>query len=583
MWGGEGNDGIFGGDGNDWGSGGDGNDHLTGAAGDDFLYGDDDDDHLEGGDGHDKLIGGEGQDSLEGGYGNDRLEGGNGDDRLNSGGGDNLLLGGEGNDYLSTGGAGAWLGPTTLDGGPGNDTYMIVKVSDTYLVDDVVPTVVEFANQGYDTIHLGSSFFNEMSHYNMPQHVERLVAFRSPAAHLAVQPDELVRIVGNSMDNIIMGTAEDDVLDGGEGHDIVYSRDPSEIGRARIDGQVWGDSLYGGAGNDRMVEVKSGDVFRMYGGAGDDIYEIADGGYTGSDTRSYDGWMAQEGANQGYDIVKSQSAKTLLTTHVEGLIYTGKAAQTHLLGNTLNNSIHGGADSADRIEGLDGNDVLDGGVGDGNDTLRGGTGDDTLYGWGGNDGLYGGANNDYIHAGRGIDYLEGNEGNDSLNGEEGDDWMYGGTGVDRLYGGADNDWLDGGDGNDTMDGGAGNDILVGGEGSDTLTGGNGADRFAFRAVTDSTGSTAANPIFAFDRITDFVKGQDLIDLSWIDAKTGVAGDQPFAFAGVGSSQLLQPGMVHAYHLGDATKIVADVNGDFMPDVEIMLAGIVHLTADDFVM
>lgn len=583
MYGGEGNDGLFGGDGNDWGSGGNGNDHLTGAAGADFLYGDDGDDHLEGGDGNDKLIGGAGNDELDGGYGDDRLEGGEGDDDLSSGGGNNTLIGGAGNDHLSTHGQGAWLGATTMSGGIGNDTYTIVRVSDSVLVDDVVPTVIENAGEGVDTIHLGSSFFNEMTRYNLPANVENIVAFRSPAAHLWSSVDEFMHIVGNSLDNRITGTPEDDQLEGGDGNDTLFSRDPSLGSAAREDNGLGADTMYGGRGNDRMVEVARGDVTRMFGGQGDDTYELADNKYTGANTAAYAGWGAQESANEGYDIVKSASAKTLLMPHVEGLIYTGTAAKTHLLGNDQDNSIHGGAESADLIEGGAGNDNLSGGVGNGNDTIRAGSGDDVVYGWGGNDGLYGGTGKDTIHAGFGIDYLEGNEGDDYLSGEEGNDEIDGGSGQDLIFGGADDDWLKGGDGNDKIEGGAGNDLLIGNEGRDTLTGGPGADKFMFRTLSDSTGSTANNPIAAFDTITDFVKGQDKIDLSWIDANANVAGDQAFSFVGFGSSQLLQPGMIHAFHMGNATKIVADVNGDYKPDFELMLAGTVYLSADDFVM
>lgn len=569
--------------GNDWIYGGDGLDLIRGGDGNDWLYGENGSDQIYGNDGDDKMYGGAGNDELDGGYGDDRLEGGEGDDDLSSGGGNNTLIGGAGNDHLSTHGQGAWLGATTMSGGIGNDTYTIVRVSDSVLVDDVVPTVIENAGEGVDTIHLGSSFFNEMTRYNLPANVENIVAFRSPAAHLWTSPDEYMHIVGNTLDNRITGTPEDDVLEGGDGNDTLFSRDPSLASAARQDSGVGQDNMHGGRGNDRMVEVVRGDVVRMFGGQGDDTYEIADNKYTGADTRSYAGWGAQESANEGYDIVKSASAKTLLMPHVEGLIFTGTASQTHLLGNDMNNSIHGGAESADLIEGGAGNDNLSGGVGNGNDTIRAGSGDDVVYGWGGNDGLYGGTGNDTIHAGFGIDYLEGNEGDDYLSGEEGNDEMDGGSGLDLMFGGAGDDWLKGGDGNDKIEGGAGDDLLIGNEGSDKLTGGAGADKFMFRTLSDSTGSTVNNPLVAFDFITDFVKGQDKIDLSWIDAKAGVAGDQAFSFVGFGSSQVLQPGMIHAFHMGDVTKIVADVNGDYMPDFELMLAGTIHLTADDFVM
>ena len=59
------------------------------------------------------------------------------------------------------------------------------------------------------------------------------------------------------------------------------------------------------------------------------------------------------------------------------------------------------------------------------------------------------------------------------------------------------------DGNDTLDGDAGNDVLVGGLGNDTMTGGAGNDVFDFN-VLDVDATT--------DEITDFIKGEDVLDL-----------------------------------------------------------------------
>jgi Ca2+-binding RTX toxin-like protein len=55
------------------------------------------------------------------------------------------------------------------------------------------------------------------------------------------------------------------------------------------------------------------------------------------------------------------------------------------------------------------------------------------------------------------------------------DTLRGGLGNDELYGGAGNDTIEGYTGNDTADGAGGNDSLTGNDGDDTLTGGAGAD------------------------------------------------------------------------------------------------------------
>ncbi|WP_197274367.1 M10 family metallopeptidase C-terminal domain-containing protein, partial [Novosphingobium sp. AAP93] len=73
---------------------------------------------------------------------------------------------------------------------------------------------------------------------------------------------------------------------------------------------------------------------------------------------------------------------------------------------------------------------------------------------------------------------------------------------DVLFGGNGNDTLDGAGGDDELNGGAGADTLVGGSGDDTLRGGSGNDIFSYTARR-----------FGDDVITDFVQGQDRINLS----------------------------------------------------------------------
>ncbi|MFT3722040.1 MAG: M10 family metallopeptidase C-terminal domain-containing protein [Hyphomonadaceae bacterium] len=75
--------------------------------------------------------------------------------------------------------------------------------------------------------------------------------------------------------------------------------------------------------------------------------------------------------------------------------------------------------------------------------------------------------------------------------------VYGQSGLDYLAGGAASDRLDGGDGAD---------ILRGGGGADQLTGGAGKDVFFYGSASDSTSG-------AFDTLTDFQTGVDVIDLS----------------------------------------------------------------------
>ncbi len=86
----------------------------------------------------------------------------------------------------------------------------------------------------------------------------------------------------------------------------------------------------------------------------------------------------------------------------------------------------------------------------------------------------------------------------------------GAGGNDRILGRGRNDSLAGGEGNDTLSGGGGNDLLAGGAGDDLLIGGAGNDVFAF------------GPGGGADRIKDFVKGEDRLDLTAF-AAVGVDG------------------------------------------------------------
>lgn len=82
--------------------------------------------------------------------------------------------------------------------------------------------------------------------------------------------------------------------------------------------------------------------------------------------------------------------------------------------------------------------------------------------------------------------------------------------ADTLHGYEGRDWLEGGGGNDTIHGGADDDVIVGGSGNDTLTGGAGRDRFLCALPTDGN-----------DAITDFVPGEDVVDLRAFFEASGV--------------------------------------------------------------
>jgi Ca2+-binding RTX toxin-like protein len=241
---------------------------------------------------------------------------------------------------------------------------------------------------------------------------------------------------------------------------------------------------------------------------------------------------------------ESASAEFTLTV----ILHTGELIN----GTGGNDSLSGGV-GHDTINGLLGNDTLDGGVGNdllsggsGNDSLRGGAGDDTLDGGAGSDRMIGGLGDDVYTVDSVGDVVtelpdEGQDtvrttrttytlpnqvevlvytGSSAFNGTGNtlSNLMTGGSSADRLIGLA---------GDDTLIGGMGNDTLTGGAGADVLSGGGGADRFIY-ALASESGTTALTR----DRITDFVRGSDRIDVSGIDANTVTTGNQAFLWRGV---------------------------------------------------
>ncbi|ACB67603.1 Hemolysin-type calcium-binding region [Burkholderia ambifaria MC40-6] len=246
IFGGAGNDTIWGGDGDDilvgftatndakqslaaWETdddtiyGGAGNDLILGGLGNDLLYGEAGNDEIQGGAGHDRLYGGDGNDRLFGQVGNDILYGGAGDDLLVGFTGDNeekrtlapgetdddylyggdgrdTLLGGLGNDYLD-GGAGA----DHMEGGQGNDTYIVNSVNDV---------ILEYANEGYDTVISSAN-------YILNANIEELRLVEGFDINGTGNALDNV-IVGNSADNILDGVTGADTMIGGKGNDTYY-------------------------------------------------------------------------------------------------------------------------------------------------------------------------------------------------------------------------------------------------------------------------------------------------------------------------------------------------------------------------
>ena len=169
-----------------------------------------------------------------------------------------------------------------------------------------------------------------------------------------------------------------------------------------------------------------------------------------------------------------------------------------------------------------------------------------------------------FYGGRGDDMLDATE-------ADGPVVAYGGAGDDRLVGGAFADRLVGG---------PGDDVLQGGGGADRLRGGPGDDVFVYADLADVQ---VEGP--RVERIGDFAPGEDVIDLSAIDADPTVEGDQAFRFLGSRSPdfQLLQSGDLYYDPEDQALKGFV---GDFIafePNFAIELPGVEALDAGDLIL
>jgi Ca2+-binding RTX toxin-like protein len=514
----------------------------------------------------------------------------------------NLLRGLSGNDSLN-GAAGA----DTMIGGLGDDIYV---------VDNVADSIVEDTSEGTDLVQSGVSIA-------LGEHVENLTLTGSASINGTGNGGANI-LIGNGGANILEGGAGADTLDGAAGLDTVsYSGSDAAVTidlatNAASGGHAAGDTLAGfeniiGSafadvlGGSTAVNVLSGLAGNdaLSGGGGNDVL---DGGLDadtmtgglGNDTFVVDdaGDVVVDGTAEGTDTVQT-SISYVLGDNLEHLTLIGLAS-INGTGNALANTITGNA--ADNVvNGGGGNDSLDGGLGA--DTLLGGDGNDSLFGGAGPDTMSGGIGNDtYTVDDLGDAIVElSAEGTDSVSasvsftlsahvenltltgsaainagGNDLANAITGNSGNNQLLGGDGNDTLSGAAAADVLIGGTGNDILVGGAGLDILTGGDGDDVFDFNAINE-TAVVAANA----DLIEDFLQGDDLIDLSGIDANSSVSGNNAFSF--VGTAAFTGLGQVRYSLQGDETVLELNTTGDTGVDAIIRLSGAVNLAAADFLL
>ncbi|CAM3196953.1 hypothetical protein SPAN111604_09960 [Sphingomonas antarctica] len=493
---------------------------ITGGGGDDFLSGLDGDDTLHGGGGNDVLLGGSGSNVLDGGAGVDTayfagqpagvqasLTSGV---AINGYGGTDQLIAIEnlvGSDFADTL---TGDGGTNILNGLGGDDWLIATGGNDVLI----------GGDGFDTVDYSNATVAVTANLTKSSAVDALGRNDTIA--------QVEALVGSNYDDVLVGDANANRLDGGLGRDV----------------------LVGFAGNDTLVGG-DGAANELIGGLGNDIYIVTAVGDT-----------VVENAGEGTDTVRTNLARYQLANNIENLVYTGIAAFSGT-GNALDNTLTGGSGN-DLLTGLGGNNTLIGGAGidraDYSAATSGVTANllgnlTTANGYGGIDilsgieNVTGSAFNDVLIGDANANRLEGGLGRDVLIGFGGDDVLVGGDGVaNQLQGGIGNDTYivsavgdtiveNPGEGTDTVQtnlanyqlannvenlfytgtgaftgtGNALDNMLSGGSGNDTLDGGAGDDTVVMRGLKASYTITTLNGRIQIRDLDEAADGDDGTD------------------------------------------------------------------------
>jgi Ca2+-binding RTX toxin-like protein len=408
----------------------------------------------------------------------------------------NSIQGGTGADTLDGGISFIIDQGDTLNGGTGNDLYIIRNRYD-WIIEDTLTGL----DNGIDTVHTYINFDPLDSEDR--NNVTRNTSFASKSKDLQyfarldhfVFMGDVIRGVGNARDNsftgnyennVILGLAGNDTILGNAGNDSLYGDadnttslsgnstldgsgssygydsltgsypfnpgdyvsldtllvggDDTMKGQDYLDGGDGNDLLSGNGGSDTLLGGSGSDILdggsevdSMVGGAGDDIY------YSDEETDTI-----LELADEGNDIIFSTKNIHFIQDNLENAVIYGPDVQ-FAVGNSIDNVISVSQKTGDvgavTLFGGEGNDKLYGYYGKGvrgYASLTADMDDDKARNVG--DYLVGGAGNDLLDGGQGVDTLEGGLGNDTICVDSTDDkiWEFGYEG-DPSNGGT--DWV----------------------------------------------------------------------------------------------------------------------------------------------
>ena len=222
----------------------DGNDEIHGQRDDRAVFSKPVDANLASGsstgEGNDKLIN---VANLEGSSGNDKLTGDDDPNLLLGGpGGNDTLAGGPGPDALVSG------GPSSLDGGPGNDRLEGLGANDTLqggTGDDLLS-----GGAGTNTVDGGAGDQDTVSYFGAAKSATVDLAAGTGSADGTDQLKNVEAVVGTKRDDTLKGDAQGNSLQGGDGNDTLSGGAGGDF----LDGGVGSNALDGGPGSDYCLQ-----------------------------------------------------------------------------------------------------------------------------------------------------------------------------------------------------------------------------------------------------------------------------------------------------------------------------------------
>ena len=305
-------------------------------------------------------------------------------------------------------------------------------------------------------------------------------------------------IVGTANNNVIDGQNGDDTMDGGAGFDTLrYDLSTGNVivnlalgtatGAAGNDTFTNFEEVRGSAFNDTLTGSDSGAYESFEGRGGNDTID----GKGGTDRAAYNNSTAAVNVNLGTGIAQDGWGGTDTLLNIEEV--SGSAFNDVIIGNASNNA----------IEGMNGDDTLDGGAGfdflvyfsaAGNVNVNLALG--TATGAAGNDTF---TNFESVRGSSFADTLTGDSQNNVLRGDAGDDIIDGGAGLDTaIYTGARTGYT-------ITQTGTGLTVSSTAEGTDTLTGMERlrfADKIVAMDIAGNAGQAYRVYQAAFDRKPD---------------------------------------------------------------------------------